>query len=72
MNAPILHDYHTCNCGACKLVRLELKNTGTTNRPIPTGPVSELLTPPSKQKPRRHGAKTQKPTQKEAPPPAGQ
>jgi len=48
MTDQLPHDYQTCNCGACKMIRLELKREGHTLRPIPTGPVSERLTPPSK------------------------
>jgi hypothetical protein len=56
MSNQLPHDYQTCNCGTCKMIRLELKRDGSTTRAIPTGPVSELHTPPS-QKPKKQPAK---------------
>jgi hypothetical protein len=49
MSNQLPHDYERCNCGPCKMIRLDLKRDGSTTRAIPTGPVSELHTPPSKQ-----------------------
>jgi hypothetical protein len=55
MSNQLPHDYERCNCGTCKMIRLELKRDGTTTRAIPTGPVSELHTPPSKRQAKTPG-----------------